>query len=108
MPGTVLRNRTVDIALLTTVSVPNVKGYQLLYSTTDVFGGPITTVTTVMVPSNASSHKLVACGSFSRVSGDRKAQRLNSRCYSGGRGEHPVCPLIPEFVRWEVPNRLER
>ncbi|KAL8287171.1 hypothetical protein RQP46_003623 [Phenoliferia psychrophenolica] len=61
-PGTILANRTVIIAALTAVPIP-VSGYQLLYRTTDAFGNPMVTVTTIMVPVNATSDKLVAYAS---------------------------------------------
>ncbi|KAL8291490.1 hypothetical protein RQP46_002468 [Phenoliferia psychrophenolica] len=57
--GSVLKNRTVVIANLTLTPVP-VEGYQLLYRTSDAQGKPRATVTTIMVPVNASSDKLVA------------------------------------------------
>ncbi|KAL8281388.1 hypothetical protein RQP46_006072 [Phenoliferia psychrophenolica] len=48
-PGTVLKTRNVTIAFLTTVPSP-VDGYQLLYRTSGVYGEPLVTVTTIMVP----------------------------------------------------------
>ncbi|KAL8281387.1 hypothetical protein RQP46_006071 [Phenoliferia psychrophenolica] len=58
-PGTVLKTRNVTIAFLTTVPIP-VDGYQLLYRTSGVYGEPLVTVTTVMVPQGPSPSKLVA------------------------------------------------
>ncbi|KAL8281389.1 hypothetical protein RQP46_006073 [Phenoliferia psychrophenolica] len=48
-PGTILKTRNVTIAFFTAVPNP-VDGYQLLYRTSGVYGEPLVTVTTVMVP----------------------------------------------------------
>lgn len=51
-PGTVLKTRTVNLALGTATSTP-VEARQLLYRTTDQLGGPTVTVTTVLEPAPA-------------------------------------------------------
>ncbi|KAL8287150.1 hypothetical protein RQP46_003602 [Phenoliferia psychrophenolica] len=57
--GAILRTRNVTIGFATVVAVPAVTGYQLLYRTNDAFGNPQTTVTTLMVPSNAVSDRVI-------------------------------------------------
>ncbi|ATY61106.1 secretory lipase, putative [Cordyceps militaris] len=58
LPGTILRNRTVPSSL----AVSGVSAaYQLLYRTTDSFGEPLATVTTILVPrNNADPTKLLS------------------------------------------------
>lgn len=61
-PGTILRSRNVPypLALLNLVSI-NIQGaYQLLYRTTDSLGNPEATVTTVIVPYNPDTTKLLS------------------------------------------------
>lgn len=53
-PGTVLRRRRVRVALFGLLSL-RLQAWQLLYRSTDLNGIPETTVTTVLVPRNASS-----------------------------------------------------
>ncbi|KAI4672754.1 uncharacterized protein J4E78_001256 [Alternaria triticimaculans] len=61
-PGAILRSRPVPSALSLFQTIPlNLKGaWQLLYRTTDSLGNPVATVTTVMVPKNADSKKLLS------------------------------------------------
>lgn len=61
-PGTILRSRNVPSPLAFLSIAPiNIKGaYQLLYRTTDSLGNPEATVTTVIVPYNADSKKLLS------------------------------------------------
>lgn len=61
-PGTILKNRTVVVAVATLVPVP-VHGFQVLYRTTDAFGNPMATITTIMVPTGAAPDKLVVYAS---------------------------------------------
>lgn len=51
-PGTVLRSREVQLAVLTVLPL-KVESWQLLYRTTDLFGNADTTVTTVLLPAGA-------------------------------------------------------
>lgn len=56
-PGAILRNRTVPSAL----AVSGVSSaYQLLYRTTDSFGDATVAVTTILIPMNADSKKLLS------------------------------------------------
>ncbi|OAA66352.1 Lipase, secreted [Akanthomyces lecanii RCEF 1005] len=56
-PGAILRNRTVPSALaISGVSA----AFQLLYRTTDTFGDASATVTTILIPKNADSTKLLS------------------------------------------------
>ncbi|OBT61475.1 hypothetical protein VE03_09340 [Pseudogymnoascus sp. 23342-1-I1] len=61
-PGTILRSRTVPnpLSLLTILPI-NIQGaYQLLYRTTDSLGNAQAAVTTVIVPHNADTTKLLS------------------------------------------------
>ncbi|WP_431971194.1 lipase family protein [Nocardia sp. bgisy134] len=51
-PGTVLRSREVRLAVLTLLPL-NVRSWQLLYRTTDLFDEPAVAVTTVVLPAGA-------------------------------------------------------
>jgi len=59
-PGTILKQRSITVpsfanATATAPGLANVEhAYQLLYSSTDVFGRPDYMVTTVLVPANAN------------------------------------------------------
>ncbi|QVI22284.1 hypothetical protein KHQ06_04060 [Nocardia tengchongensis] len=53
-PGTVLRTREVQLAVLTVLPV-HVRSWQLLYRTTDLFGQPTVAATTVAVPEGADT-----------------------------------------------------
>ena len=55
-PGTVLRSRDVELALLGLIPQP-VKAVQLLYRTTDMNGEPEATVTTVIVPDDLTPER---------------------------------------------------
>lgn len=61
-PGAILRSRAVPSALSLFQLIPlNLKGsWQLLYRTTDSLGNPTATVTTVLVPKNADTKKLLS------------------------------------------------
>ncbi|KAL8279613.1 hypothetical protein RQP46_007926 [Phenoliferia psychrophenolica] len=59
-PGTIYRNRTIVATVATAAPLPVVAAHQLLYRTTDAFGNPVATVTTVLVPADASPDKLMA------------------------------------------------
>ena len=61
-PGTILRSREVPNNLaLSSVLPVNIQGaYQLLYRTTDSLGNPEAAVTTVIVPYNADTTKLLS------------------------------------------------
>ncbi|WP_225726129.1 MULTISPECIES: lipase family protein [unclassified Nocardia] len=50
--GTVLRSREVHLAALTVLPL-NVRSWQLMYRTTDLFGAPDVAVTTVVLPAGA-------------------------------------------------------
>ncbi|MFI5783252.1 hypothetical protein [Nocardia sp. NPDC051570] len=51
-PGTILRSRDVPLAVLTALPIKT-QSWQLLYRTTDLFGKPDATVTTVLLPFGA-------------------------------------------------------
>lgn len=55
-PGTVLRSRDVELALLGLIP-QRVEAIQLLYRTTDTNGLPLATATTVLLPADRSPHK---------------------------------------------------
>ncbi len=57
-PGSVLRNRPVPNPLSPKLEVA--AAYQILYRTTDTFGNAIATVTTVLVPHNATNTQLLS------------------------------------------------
>ncbi|KAJ3493172.1 hypothetical protein NLG97_g4902 [Lecanicillium saksenae] len=61
-PGAILRSRAVPnpLAILNLLPVKLHGAYQLLYRTTDTRGNPQATVTTVMVPENADTAKLLS------------------------------------------------
>ncbi|KAL3475713.1 secretory lipase-domain-containing protein [Aspergillus californicus] len=61
-PGTILRHRTppFPIAAFGLAQVNLDATHQILYRTTDSFGEPITTVTTVLVPHNADYTKVLS------------------------------------------------
>ncbi|KAL8280234.1 hypothetical protein RQP46_007348 [Phenoliferia psychrophenolica] len=58
-PGAILRSRTIVPALYSLIPIP-LKAWQLLYRTSDVFGKPLTTVTTIISPPSPHPDKLVA------------------------------------------------
>ncbi|MFE3191117.1 lipase family protein [Nocardia sp. NPDC059240] len=53
-PGTILRSREVQLAVLTVLPV-HVRSWQLLYRTTDLFGQPTVAATTVAIPEGANT-----------------------------------------------------
>ncbi|MBL1072816.1 hypothetical protein JK358_00235 [Nocardia sp. 2] len=55
-PGTILRTREVQLAVLTVLPV-RVNSWQLLYRTTDLFGQPTVAATTVAVPQGADTSR---------------------------------------------------
>ncbi|WP_156094815.1 lipase family protein [Nocardia lijiangensis] len=55
-PGTVLRSREVQLAVLTLLPL-NVRSWQLLYRTTDLFDEPAVAVTTVVLPAGADPNR---------------------------------------------------
>ncbi|MCC3327387.1 lipase family protein [Nocardia abscessus] len=55
-PGEILRAREVRLAVLTALPL-NVRSWQLLYRTTDLFGQPAAAVTTVLLPAGADPHR---------------------------------------------------
>ncbi|WP_406234027.1 lipase family protein [Nocardia sp. NBC_01009] len=55
-PGTILRSREVKLAVLTLLPL-NVRSWQLLYRTTDLFGKPTAAVTTVVLPAGADPNR---------------------------------------------------
>ncbi|WP_169815441.1 lipase family protein [Nocardia yamanashiensis] len=55
-PGTILRSREVQLAVLTVLPV-HVRSWQLLYRTTDLFGQPTVAATTVAVPQGANTSR---------------------------------------------------
>jgi hypothetical protein len=61
-PGTILRHRTppFPIAAFGLAKVNIEAAYQILYRTTNTFGEPITTVTTILIPHNADYTKLLS------------------------------------------------
>ncbi|KAL8292167.1 hypothetical protein RQP46_001633 [Phenoliferia psychrophenolica] len=59
-PGTILNNRTVQVALVATVDLPAVTSYQLLYRTNDASDNPIVTATTIIVPNGAANDRFLA------------------------------------------------
>ncbi|KAL3483289.1 secretory lipase-domain-containing protein [Aspergillus germanicus] len=61
-PGTILRHRTppFPIAAFVLAKVNLEAAYQILYRTTNTFGEPITTVTTILFPHNADYTKLLS------------------------------------------------
>lgn len=65
-PGSILRFRNTPAPLAAFGSVKeNIQAsYQLLYRTTDAWGNPEATVTTVLVPSNARTDRLVSYQDF--------------------------------------------
>lgn len=58
-PGTILRQRKVNVAFLGLIPDP-VESYQLLYRTTAINGSAIATVTTVFKPTNAKKDRFVS------------------------------------------------
>ncbi|WP_330184482.1 lipase family protein [Nocardia sp. NBC_01503] len=54
VPGTILRSREVQLAVLTVLPV-HVRSWQLLYRTTDLFGQPTVAATTVAIPQGANT-----------------------------------------------------
>ncbi|KAL4865562.1 hypothetical protein BDV12DRAFT_147289 [Aspergillus spectabilis] len=61
-PGTILRHRTppFPVAAFGLARVNLEASHQILYRTTDSFGDPITTVTTVLIPHNADYTKVLS------------------------------------------------
>ncbi|KAL4886809.1 secretory lipase-domain-containing protein [Aspergillus karnatakaensis] len=61
-PGTILRHRTppFPVAAFGLAKVNLDASHQILYRTTDSFGDPITTVTTVLIPHNADYTKVLS------------------------------------------------
>ncbi|KAL5336620.1 secretory lipase-domain-containing protein [Aspergillus crustosus] len=61
-PGTILRHRTppFPVAAFGLAAVNLDASHQILYRTTDSFGDPITTVTTVLIPHNADYTKVLS------------------------------------------------
>ncbi|MCP2291540.1 lipase family protein [Nocardia amikacinitolerans] len=55
-PGTILRSREVRLAVLTLLPL-NVRSWQLLYRTTDLFDQPAVAVTTVILPAGADPNR---------------------------------------------------
>ncbi|WP_454196281.1 lipase family protein [Nocardia sp. Marseille-Q1738] len=55
-PGGILRAREVRLAVLTVLPL-NVRSWQLLYRTTDLFGRPAAAVTTVLLPAGADPNR---------------------------------------------------
>ncbi|MEV0295667.1 lipase family protein [Nocardia sp. NPDC050710] len=55
-PGDILRSREVRLAVLTLLPL-NVRSWQLLYRTTDLFGQPAVAVTTVVLPAGADPNR---------------------------------------------------
>ncbi|WP_157129019.1 lipase family protein [Nocardia amamiensis] len=55
-PGDILRAREVRLAALTVLPL-NVRSWQLLYRTTDLFGRPAAAVTTVLLPAGADPNR---------------------------------------------------
>lgn len=58
-PGTILRQRKINVAFLGLIPDP-VESYQLLYRTTAINGSAIATVTTVFKPTNAKKDRFVS------------------------------------------------
>lgn len=55
-PGTVLRSREVQLAVLTALPL-NVRSWQLMYRTTDLFDRPTVAVSTVVLPAGADPNR---------------------------------------------------
>ncbi|MEV6072847.1 lipase family protein [Nocardia sp. NPDC052001] len=53
-PGSILRSRPVQLAVLTVLPV-HIRAWQLLYRTTDLFGQPAVAATTVAIPEGANT-----------------------------------------------------
>lgn len=60
VPGTVLRSRDVDLAFMGLIPQP-VTATQLLYRTTNMYGNPEATVTTVIVPAELAPGQTCPC-----------------------------------------------
>ncbi|WP_433758506.1 lipase family protein [Nocardia sp. CA-135398] len=54
--GTILRSREVHLAVLTVLPL-NIRSWQLLYRSTDLFGQPTAAVTTVILPAGADPNR---------------------------------------------------
>ena len=59
-PGTILRARTVDLAFASTVPFNPKSVYQLLFRSTDSLGIASTAVSTIIIPQNANTTRLLS------------------------------------------------
>lgn len=85
VPGTVLRSRDVELAFMGLIPQP-VTATQLLYRTTNMYGNPEATVTTVIVPAElAPGQPAPCCRTSVRSMPCRRAVFRHMPCDDGPR-----------------------
>jgi hypothetical protein len=88
LPGTVLRSRDVELAFLGLIPQP-VMATQLLYRTTNMNGEPDATVTTVIVPADATPDRPCPVLSYQCA-----IDAVASRCFPSYALRRPSSPAI--------------